>query len=110
MGREDGVGADRLHGSSTVPGGAAGALDGRCAPVAGAPAAGVPVPAVGQVAAFVGRPDDEVLDAGPDLLVAAGAAVRLVARGHLAYQPFPIGMGLDGLDTTAYPVPVDRGL
>src|SRR5207244_8247151 len=57
---------------STVAGGAAGPLDDRGAPVARPPAAGVPVPSVGQVAALVGRPGDQVLDARADLVVAAG--------------------------------------
>ncbi len=70
----------------------------------------MPVPPVGQVAATVGRPRHHMADARRDLLVAAGTAVRLVASGDVAHQPIAIGVHLHLLDTTAYPIRIERGL
>jgi hypothetical protein len=68
------------------------------------------VTAVTQVAAPVGRPDHDVRDARTDLLVAAGAPVRLDGRltGDGAHPPLPIRPGLDRLDASAHPLGVQR--
>src|SRR5918993_2895703 len=92
----------------SVAGRAARTQDARRAPIPRPPAAGVPVPAVGQVAAPVGGPDHDVRDARGDLLVTARAAVRLGRRaaGHVAHHPVPVAAGLHRLDATAGAPPV----
>src|SRR5262249_47872072 len=94
--------------ASAVPRRAARTLGERGAPVPGPPAAGVPVPPVGQVAALVRRPGDQVLHAGADLLIAAGAAGGLVGRGNLTHHPVPVRMSLYRLHPATDPLPVDR--
>ena len=98
------------RGASAVAWGVAGAQHARSAPVARPPAAGVPVPTVGKVAPPVGRPGNHVRDTRPDLLLAAGAAVRLARRAarDRPDQPVAVAPLLDRLDTAAHPLVVQR--
>ncbi len=56
----------------------------------------MPVPPVGDGPGLVGGPDDEVRRPGPDLVVAAGAAVELggLRPGHGPHEPVTIRPGL----------------
>src|SRR6266540_4337643 len=89
---------------STVSGRAAGALNVGVASVTCAPAAGVPVAPVTEVAPLVGRPGHDVRDPRPNLLVAAGAAVclRCRARRDRAHLPVAVAPRLHGLDAAPH--------
>src|SRR3954469_546331 len=82
----------------------AGPLDLRHAVQPVVPARPVPVAPVLRAAAL-GRPRDDVADAGRDLLVASGAAVRLRRAGRGPYDPVAVRPFLDPLRTTERALP-----
>ena len=91
-----------------VPGGIPGSQDVRPAAIARVPAAGVPVAAIGQVASLIGRPGDDVGHAGRDLVIAAGAPVRLrAAPGDVPHRPLAVGRRLHALDPPPGPLGIE---
>src|SRR6185295_11471048 len=88
----------------------AAALDVRVAPVTRPPAARVPVPPVGQIAAAVRRPGHDVRDTGRDRLVTARAPIVLLRRAgrHGPHHPVTVAGRLHALDAPPGPLQVER--